>query len=134
MKTILSTHTKRNGEPDFDVTVIRVALAVLLSAFVSMADTQRLSGQAQTREIPRDQTVTQLPNGLWLILGGQTSDGPVRTAAIVDRATGETRILTNGLSRARFGHTATVLPNGKVMILGGLDGRGIVPSGEIFDP
>jgi RHS repeat-associated protein len=78
---------------------------------------------------------TLLPDGQWLLLGGEDHQGI---------ATGEARVLDPkvGVSRsvgsmqfARASHTATVLPDGTVLVLGGIDEtRVFVDQSEIFHP
>jgi hypothetical protein len=71
------------------------------------------------------QSLTRLPDGGWLLLGGRTADGSVTANAIRVDAFHETRrVLSQGLSVARAGQTATVLPDGSVLIVGGVDRAG----------
>jgi YD repeat-containing protein len=81
------------------------------------------------------QSATLLPNGQWLLLGGQVENAPVRTATIENPLTGKSSTLKTGILFARAWHSATLLPDGRVLIIGGLgtDGK-IVGSAEIFDP
>jgi len=65
------------------------------------------------------QTVTLLPDGRWLLIGGQGSQGPLATVTIQDPGTGSTTALPP-LRQPRAGHSATVLPEGGVLVLGGL--------------
>ena len=81
------------------------------------------------------QSRTLMPDGHWLILGGQTSSGVLSTGEIQDLSTGAVTALAHGLLQPRAWHTATLLPNGKVLIFGGLGGDGrVVTTAEIFDP
>jgi RHS repeat-associated protein len=82
------------------------------------------------------QSATQLPDGRWLLLGGQGEDGiPLPAGKIIDTSTKKPVPLSTSLSQARSGHTATLLPDGNVLILGGTDIRGAVLAGaEQFDP
>ncbi|MGH9425425.1 MAG: kelch repeat-containing protein, partial [Terriglobia bacterium] len=84
---------------------------------------------------PEGQTITLLPDGRTLLIGGQRGDGPQSTVAIRDPRTAETLPLQNRLQYARAWHTATLQPDGTVLILGGLglDGR-IAETAELFDP
>src|SRR5579871_2166266 len=80
------------------------------------------------------QTVTLLPNGNWLILGGEGKKGPVGTAALANPKTGTVTPLSSALNIARAWHTATVLPDGTVLVLGGYDRNGdVVAQAELFD-
>src|SRR4051794_22487349 len=83
---------------------------------------------------PEGQSATQLPDGRWLLIGGQGPNGMLATGAIVDPATGSTTPLNGVLAVARAGHTATVLPDGSVLIAGGRNGADMVPTAELFDP
>ena len=80
------------------------------------------------------QTLTVLPDGRSLILGGEGSHGPTRAAAIYDPRTGATTALAP-LEPARAWHSATVLPDGAVLIFGGSGStRQILSDPQIFDP
>src|SRR4029450_3609940 len=68
------------------------------------------------------QTMTSLPAGRSLILGGWGSRGATGTAFIYDVRSGRTTALAP-ISPARAGHSATVLRDGTVPTLGGLAPR-----------
>ncbi|HKY23088.1 MAG TPA: kelch repeat-containing protein [Vicinamibacterales bacterium] len=76
------------------------------------------------------QTVTQLPDGRQLIVGGSGAKGPVDTIRVRNPLTGDEAVLPIRLREARTGHTSTVLPDGSVVIIGGSDraGRGVTLS------
>ncbi len=96
-----------------------------------------LAGAQSTPPAPQlpGQSATLLPDGRWLLLGGQGRTGPVATAAILDPRTGLSAPLPLGLIEARAGHTATVMPDGSVLIVGGLGAFGqVVSAVEHFDP
>src|SRR4051794_21930919 len=57
------------------------------------------------------QSMTLLPDGRWLLLGGEGATGPQARASLWDPHT-ETMTLVEPLLRARTGHSATVLPDG----------------------
>ncbi|MFB3112905.1 MAG: kelch repeat-containing protein, partial [Gemmatimonadales bacterium] len=79
--------------------------------------------------------MTLLPDGGWLILGGEGAAGPLATAAIWDPRTEETTLLPNSLEHPRAYHTATILPDGTILIAGGTGAEGqAVASVELFDP
>jgi len=81
------------------------------------------------------QSKTLMPDGHWLLLGGEGPEGVLGTAVIEDPATGSLTSLPSGLLHPRAWHTATLLPNGKVFVFGGLDiNDQVVPAAEIFDP
>jgi hypothetical protein len=82
------------------------------------------------------QSATQLPDGRWLLLGGEGADKtPTAQAGIVIAGGGRATPVGSKLEVARSGHTATLLPNGKVLVLGGVDAAGaVVEVAEQFDP
>ncbi len=81
------------------------------------------------------QAMTLLPDGRWLVTGGEGPDGATNSAEVRDPRTGSATALPDGLNHARIGHTATLLPDGTVLIFGGTDGQGeVVTLAELFDP
>src|SRR5215207_9708392 len=74
----------------------------------------------QTETLSQGQSATLLPDGSWLLLGGEGEGGPQRDAYLKDAATGGVRALTGGLLSGRAWHTATLLPDGGVLVLGGV--------------
>lgn len=81
------------------------------------------------------QTSTLLPDGRFLIAGGQDADGPKATLAISDPGAGELVPLPIGLHEARAWHTATMLPHGRVLLVGGKSADNkTVQSAELVDP
>ena len=81
------------------------------------------------------QSRTLLPNGDWLMLGGESAKGPLATASTMDAATGAVTPLSSTLAQPRAWHSATVLPNGLVLIFGGIGSDGqVVTTAELFDP
>jgi RHS repeat-associated protein len=102
-----------------------VIVTVLLSLVV-------LPSPARAQNRP-GQSATLLPDGRWLLLGGQGLGGPVATALLQDPQTGVTTTLPNSLGQPRAGHSATLLPDGTVLILGGQGAGGpIVVQSELF--
>ncbi|MEI7848438.1 MAG: kelch repeat-containing protein [Chloroflexota bacterium] len=87
-------------------------------------------------------TVTLLPNGLLLALGGHgiESVGAVKTVEVYNPATktwsNKIGLITVGsMLTARYNHTATLLSNGKVLVVGGMDNLNkALASAELFDP
>jgi RHS repeat-associated protein len=114
----------------------RVARFVFSCAVLTLMLTQsgapRLLAQRQTSPPPaRGQSVTLLPDGTFLLLGGDAD--PAR-ATVYDPATRTERPVGRMLS-PRSWHTATVMPDGTVVVVGGVDGKGeFVPTAEQFDP
>ncbi|HKY26732.1 MAG TPA: RHS repeat-associated core domain-containing protein [Pyrinomonadaceae bacterium] len=81
------------------------------------------------------QAATLLPDGRWLLTGGEGEHGPTATALIKDPRTGETTQLSERLKQARAWHTATLLPDGTVLIFGGVGAAGkIVEKAEGYNP
>src|SRR5439155_19248626 len=81
------------------------------------------------------QSATTLPDGKWLLVGGETSKGSLSTVSIWDPRTNITSQLSSQLQNARAWHTATMLPDGTVFIFGGVGSNGqIVKVAEVFDP
>jgi hypothetical protein len=70
-------------------------------------------------------TVTLLPNGLVLVVGGNCGGA---SAELYDYTTGSWQT-TGSMSVGRTEHTATLLPNGKVLVAGGG-----TTTAEVFDP
>jgi hypothetical protein len=81
------------------------------------------------------QSRTLLPNGRWLLVGGQGVQGPLATAAIFDPQTNSLTPIAQPLLQPRAWHTATVLADGSVLIAGGLGpGDQVSTVVEHFDP
>jgi len=79
------------------------------------------------------QSATQLPDGRWLMLGGEGA--LLGKAHLLDTTTGQTVALPAALSTPRAFHSATLLADGRVLVLGGLSADGtIVRGAEVFDP
>lgn len=81
------------------------------------------------------QSATLLPDGNWLLLGGELQGQPTNAAALFDPGTGQTTALPATLQIARAWQTATVLPDGTVFIFGGTgtDGQPVAQA-ERYDP
>jgi hypothetical protein len=89
----------------------------------------------------RHATITQLPNGKTLVVGGVDTTGVdlsgsvfSSSAELYDPIAGtwtSTGSLTTG---GRALHTATLLGNGKVLIAGGWDGTVSLNTAELYDP
>jgi RHS repeat-associated protein len=95
---------------------------------------QQSINAGSTTASSQGQSATQLSDGRWLLLGGETPAGLAAAGALLDPRTGTTTPLTGALSVPRAGHTATVLPDGSVLIIGGHNENGEVPIAELFDP
>ncbi|MDT5268357.1 MAG: hypothetical protein QOH49_543 [Acidobacteriota bacterium] len=89
----------------------------------------------QTETLSEGQSATLLPDGRWLLLGGEGESGPQRGAYLKDALTGEVRALPGGLLSGRAWHTATLLPDGAVLVLGGVGvGGTVLDSAELYRP
>jgi RHS repeat-associated protein len=85
--------------------------------------------------LPPGQSVTLLPDGRELLLGGESPDGPRGEAAVANSRAEKPVPLTARLRHARAWHSATVLPDGRVFIFGGVGGDGqVLGVAEVFDP
>jgi hypothetical protein len=112
---------------------IRLFIGVLLCIACGWA-----SAQVAPPQVQAGQSLTQLANGNWLIVGAPAPTGtpPAASTAlfVLDRATGKTSPLPWQLNLARSGQTSTLLSDGRVLILGGvgLNGAPGLPP-EILD-
>ncbi len=116
----------------------QLVLAVTLAAVATVGYGQQVS-EDDKRDVFASvalpgQSKTLLPNGQWLLLGGEAKGSPTSVVQVYDAATPATLLLSS-MGAPRAGHTATVLPDGRVLILGGtgVDNR-IVESVQVFDP
>jgi MYXO-CTERM domain-containing protein len=79
-------------------------------------------------------TVTLLPSGLVLVVGGYDSNfNFLASAELYDPATGQW-FPAAALAKGRFLHTATLLPSGKVLVTGGEGAEGYLTTSELYDP
>jgi RHS repeat-associated protein len=114
--------------------VLIVAVALVGGRGLTRWPVASAQPQAQTPSVA-GQSATRLPDGRWLLLGGERDGGIVRAAAIFDPRTGATIRLDAGMTMPRAGHTATLLPDGSVLITGGRGPLGqVAPVAELFDP
>lgn len=112
------------------ILVMAMSAAVLLSLFSGIPQSQ-----TRTPDLLPGQSSTVLPDGLWLLTGGESLGGPQSTVAIWNPSTGTTTELGVSLQSARAWHTATVLPDGSVLIFGGIGNNNqIISRSELFDP
>lgn len=82
--------------------------------------------QISVPPIKSGQSLTQLADGNWLIIGASTANGRIASAdmIVVDQTTGKARPLPARLNIVRTGQTATLLPDGRVLVLGGTGANG----------
>ena len=91
--------------------------------------------KARRQGLPPGQSVTLLPDGRELLLGGESPEGPRSVAAVVSSRDEKPTPLASRLHQGRAWHSATVLPDGRVFIFGGMgDGGTALASAEVFDP
>ncbi|CAN5481980.1 hypothetical protein BH18VER1_BH18VER1_18410 [soil metagenome] len=78
-------------------------------------------------------TATLLPDGAVLVIGGNSSGGPIATAQL-SNAAATSWSATASMATARVVHTATLLPNGHVLVAGG-DGSNAreLASAELYE-
>jgi len=93
------------------------------------------AAQLQVASVLAGQSVTQLPDGRWLLIGGEADHRAVDTVSLSDGITGAPVPIKSKLHQARAWHSATTLPDGTVLVLGGVGKNGaVVKSAELFDP
>ena len=93
------------------------------------------AARVQAASLLPGQTVTLLPDGRSLLVGGESDSGPRDESAISDPRSGDPVPLRSKLHHARAWHSATMLPDGRVLVVGGIGSSGmVVRSAEIFDP
>jgi hypothetical protein len=107
---------------------------VLLAALTLLPGASRPLSADPVLPTVAGQTRTLLPDGRWLLVGGQGTQGPLGTAWIFDPQTNSAAVVAQPLLQPRAGHTATVLPDGSVLITGGVGPGGqVVSTIEHFD-
>jgi hypothetical protein len=111
----------------------RLALLLLVTLWVVLLPVAA-QAQAPPRGVLPGQSVTLLPDGRWLLLGGQGPTGPVAGGAFFDPRTGNTTAAPWTLAQARAWHTATLLPDGAILVVGGMGaGAQVLATAELFD-
>ncbi len=121
----------QDGKLTVAITVLIASLFVVLVPFYPVTP----QSQPQVPTLLPGQSATLLADGRWLLVGGESPNGSLRTAAIWNPTTGRTTRLDAGLRDARAWHTATVLPDGTILIFGGLSGDNqVMQAAEVYDP
>ena len=118
------------GQP---ISIIHTSVAPAAAA-AAPAPGARKPVAAQVVVALAGQSVTTLPDGQILTLGGQSPSGAVGRAALKPASPGVAAQLSVTLRKPRAYHTATVLPDGTVLVFGGFDRNGLVPEAELFNP
>jgi RHS repeat-associated protein len=117
-----------------------VALGALIVVPVYAQSTGSAAALAQILQplqaMQPGQSATLLPDGRWLLIGGQDAGGlPTASMFVVDGRNGQRQSLASHLNQARTGHSATLLPDGRILVLGGALTTGAIASAaERFDP
>src|SRR2546428_375679 len=101
----------------------RQCARIVLGLAVALLSMPSTSGPDVGSSVMAGQTATLLPDGRWLILGGQAGGRVLARAAVQDPGSGTIVALPNGLQHARAWHTATTLPDGTVLIVSALSER-----------
>src|SRR5215813_7542230 len=114
------------------------AVVSMIAFFLFLISGTIFQGRTFPRVTPErrpGESLTLLPDGQWLLLGGEDHQGIAsREARVVDPKSGVSRSF-GSMHFARASHTATVLPDGSVLVLGGIDEtRAVVDQSEIFHP
>jgi hypothetical protein len=92
------------------------------------------SGTGNMGTARRQHTLTTLPNGRVLAVGGRDSSGTyVSTAELYDPVTG-TWTATGSMQTARGLHSATLLADGRVLIVGGQDNATSHRTADVYNP
>lgn len=116
-----------------------LAIAAILPTRVATASSTTLPGfwaptqsMSTGRQAP---TMTALPNGLVLVVGGcGTNDVHIATAELYNHST-HTFVPTGSMTTPRCAQTATLLPDGQVLVAGGSTSNGpVLASAELYNP
>jgi len=116
-------------------TYVHISLMLSLSLCLVLVPSASGPEHMGPTAIDPGQTATLLPDGRYLMVGGEGPDSPLATAAIWDPHSGATTSLSPALQHPRTGHSATLQPDGTVLIVGGVGADGsVVDVVELFDP
>ncbi|WP_395849265.1 kelch repeat-containing protein [Cystobacter fuscus] len=105
------------------------------SVWVYSAADGTWSSAGSVSDAATNNTLTLLPDGRVLTVGGHAAVGPyvLYSAELYDPVSG-TWSLTGSPKQPRDLHTATLLPNGKVLVVGGSSRTTLFASAELYDP
>ncbi len=73
-------------------------------------------------------SMTQLPDGRWLLVGGVNATNDPQASCEVYDPVLDTFVSVASLGTPRMGHTATLLANGKVLVTGGIQAMPVTPT------
>ena len=111
----------------------RALLAMFLATLVSTAGRAPVRAQSGAGPLPTTlgRSATLLPDGRWLLIGGQRTPGLVQLRG----PDGSITTLNASPLAPRAWHTATLLADGSILVVGGVDARGaVLAAPERFDP
>src|SRR5579863_7398397 len=106
--------------------LVLVALLLVPASFAKMRHDAALAFSVDEGSELAGSSVTLLPDGRLLVVGGQDGNGQLQgTLSTRQPLTGTVTVLGASLRFPRAAHTATVLPDGTVLVLGGVgqDGK-----------
>jgi RHS repeat-associated protein len=111
-----------------------LCLGFLLSVLFSLSSSVSQS-ELSVPQLGPGQSATELPDGKWLLIGGEEAGTQLGTATIWNPRTGTTDLVASGLRQPRSWHSATLLPNGTVLVFGGVGADGsVLSTAEVFNP
>jgi RHS repeat-associated protein len=114
---------------------VSACILLLLAVLTLLPGASRTLSADPVLPVVLGQSRTLLPDGRWLLMGGEGPQGPFATAAIFDPQTSTMTAVTQPLLQPRAWHTATLLADGGVLIAGGVGPGGQVSTVvEHFDP
>lgn len=119
-------------------TILRAGVSTIFLTFAlaSSAVSQTWTSTGSMSRARNGHTLTRLPDGRVLAVGGRDSTFAFASAELYDSVSG-TWSPAASMKTARLGHTATLLPNGKVLVVGGFNSgftlAGLA-SAELYDP
>ncbi len=125
---------------------LKIAAVMAVATIWAIAPTRGVAGETlstaqasryalSTPPTASGQSATLLPDGAWLLLGGELQGHVSNAAEIYDPESGKTTMLGSTLDVARAWHTATLLPSGEVFVFGGIGANGkVVSQAELYDP
>jgi hypothetical protein len=120
--------------------MLRLALSTLMALVIAaLAPGAQATSSWQTAS-PMNHarfghSLTLLPDGRVLAVGGIGGENYLASAELFDPATGQWTPAANGSSSTRYFHTATLLPTGKVLIVGGRQSfGGVASTHDLFNP
>ncbi len=137
MKRKLVTRTRLLIGASLLLLVAAFQLAERWAAKPSMAAGKAPAVQSPERfslnVVRRGHTMTALPDGRVVIIGGENESGAVAEVEILDSSAGSLAVASRSLT-ARSRHTATLLSDGRVLVIGGTAQSKLLNSTEWLDP